>query len=1043
MKLVDFSVDRPVTIVMVVLGLLVLGLFSLHFLSLDLLPEINNPTISVSASYPGAGPQEVEHDVTKVIESGVGTISNIQKITSTSQTGSSSVQLQFAWGTNMDTAMADVRARLEMVKRRLPDEVDSVSVNKFDTNMMPIMNVAIGGSQDLATLRKMVDDTVQPAIERVDGVASVSVRGGLTREVEVVVNPWKLQQYGLGINQVIQTLQGENIDVTGGIIPRGQKNYIVRGLGKYEKVEQIADIPVQLSQGGFIHIRDLAEVKDTYARQDSYTLLNGQPAVSLSVQKQSGANTVDIADRVKKEFNRLQEQLPGNIQFVVAFDQAESIRNSINDVARTTMIGGGLAIVILLVFLRNIRTTVVIALAIPFAIIVTFTLMYFNKMTLNMMSMGGLSLGVGHMVDYSIVVLESIYRHRRNGEPPKEAAKKGAGEVGTAVIASALTVAVVFLPMIFVSGLAGQLFKQFALTVAFSQLAALFVSLTLIPLICSRIFGRLKDAGEGDKWYHRLFRKSEVWYNGLDEKYRGFLAWSLKKRRLVVGAAAAITIASLFLAPLVGTEFMPAQDSGQFSVDVQMPLGTVLTDTGAVMDRLSAIVGQVPEVDTILTSVGSRGMGGGGGGAQTESGSISVRLKPKAERKRTTDQIVEELRGKMRGIPGATIRISSSSSGMGMLSRAFSGRAIEITIKGDDLDELSRLAKQVVDIVNEVEGTRQVQNSIEAGRPELQIRFDREKIAQNNLTASQVSQVLKVAGDGQVVGSMDEGGTAVDVRLMLDPQVRKDTTSLENLFVTQGGVQLPLTQLASFESGVGPNVINRASMSRVAYVYGDYAGRDLGSIQKDIQAGLAQIPLPAGYIIEYSGQQQDMAESFRSLGMALSLALLLVYMVMAGQFESLLYPFCIMFAIPVSATGVVLSLLLTGRHFSMPAYIGIIMMSGIVVNNAIVLVDYINTLKKRGLERNEAIIAAGPVRLRPILMTALTTLFALVPLALGLGEGSEQQAPMATVVIGGLLVSTFLTLIIIPVIYTLFDDFGGKIINRYKKRFGNAPHVET
>ncbi|MCL6635505.1 MAG: efflux RND transporter permease subunit [Peptococcaceae bacterium] len=1038
MKLVDFSVDRPVTIVMIILGLLVLGMFSLNFLSIDLLPEITNPAITISASYPGAGPQEVEHDVTKIIESGVGTIANVEKITSTSQTGSSQVQMQFAWGTNMDTALADVRARLELVKRRLPDAVDSVSVFKFDTNMMPIMNVALAGSLDQATLKKMVDDTIQPALERVEGVAAVTVRGGLTREVEVLVSPMKLQQYGLGINQVIQTLQGENVDVAGGIIPKGQKNYVVRGLGKYENIEQLKNVPIPLPQGGFIHVGDLAEVKDTFARQDSYTLLNGKPAVSLSIQKQSGANTVNVADKVKKELARLQDQLPGNITFALAMDQSETIKNSINDVARTTMIGGCLAVVVLLVFLRNVRTTLVIALSIPFAVITTFTLMYFNKMTLNMMSMGGLSLGVGHMVDYSIVVLESIYRHRKSGKPAREAAKTGASEVATAVIASAITVAVVFLPMIFVKGLAGQIFKQFALTVAFSQLAALFVSLTLIPLICSRLFGRLEDGGQGDRWWHRLFRKSGVWYDSLDSKYRDLLVWSLRKRMLVVAVASAVTVASLFLAPFVGTEFMPSQDSGQFTVDVQLPNGTVLGETGKVMNRIGGIVAQVPEVENILTTVG----GGRSffGGTQTEVGQLSVRLKPKAERKRTTDQIVEDIRGKVRGFPGATIRVSASSSGMGILSRAFSGRPIEITIKGDDLNQLAQLAKQVTAVVNGVEGTRQVQNSMEAGRPELQIQFDREKIAQNNLTVGQVSQVLKVAGDGQVVSTMDEEGTAVDVRLMLSPEARSSTASLENLFVSQGGVQLPLTQLSRFVEGEGPNVINRASMSRVAYVYGDYAGRDLGSIQKDIRAGIDRIPLPAGYIIQYGGQQQDMAESFKSLGLALTLALLLVYMVMAGQFESLLYPFCIMFSIPVSVTGVVLSLLLTGRAFSMPAYIGVIMMSGIVVNNAIVLVDYINTLKKRGLARNEAIVAAGPVRLRPILMTALTTLFGMLPLALGLGEGTETQAPMATVVIGGLFVSTFLTLVIVPVVYTLFDDLGGRLVTFYRIRAaGGAP----
>lgn len=1035
MKLADFSVERPVTIVMIILALLVLGLFSLRFLSVDLFPEITNPSITVSATYPGAGPREVENDVTRVLESAVGTISNIQKVTSTSQTGSSQIQLQFAWGTDMDTALADVRARLELFKRRLPDSVDNINVYKFDTTMLPIMNLAVSGNQEQASIRKLVDDQIRPALERVEGVAAVNVRGGLTQEIQVLVNPRKLQHYGLNINQVMQALQSENIDVAGGIIPKGQKNYIVRGLGKYEKVEEICRIPIQILQGGFIHIEDVAEVKDTFARQDMYTLVNGRPAVSLSVQKQSGDNTVDVADRVKRELKRLQGQLPGDIQYAIAFDQSETIRASINDVSRTIIVGSGLAIIILLVFLRNVRTTLIIALSIPFAVITTFTMMYFNDMTLNLMSMGGLALGVGHMVDYSIVVLESIYRHRKSGLPPKEAAKQGTAEVGTAVTASALTVAVVFLPMVFVSGLAGQLFKQFALTVAFSQLAALFVALTLIPLLSSRIFGKLEDAAQGDKWWQQLFQKSETYYDNLDGKYRGFLVWSLKKRMLVAVCAGAITLAGFFMIPMVGTELMPSQDSGQFNIDVQMPNGTVLSETEAVMKQVGGVVSQAPEVDTILSIVG----GGRGfmGSSQTETGQLNVRLKPKAERKRSTDQVIEELRGKLRGIPGATIRISVSS-GLGVISRAFSGRPIEILIKGDDLDQLKTIAEQVTAVVNSVEGTRQTMNSMEAGRPELRVIFEREKIAQNNLTVSQVSQLLRVAGDGQVVSNLDTGGSQVNVRVLLSPEVRSSTASLENLFISQGGVQVPLTQLARFEEGVSPNVINRTSMSRVAYVYGDYAGRDLGSIQKDIRAGLDRVPLPPGYIIQYGGQQQDMAESFKSLALALMLALLLVYMVMAGQFESFLNPFVIMFTIPIAITGVVLSLMLTGRSFSIPAYIGIIMMCGIVVNNAIVLVDYINTLRKRGMSRDDAIVKAGPVRLRPILMTSLTTIIALVPLAMGIGEGAETQAPMATVVIGGLLVSTVLTLVIIPVVYTLLEDLGIKITGRYKRRFNTG-----
>ena len=588
MRIANFSVDRPVTIVMFILALLVLGLFSLRFLSIDLLPEITNPTITISASYPGAGPQEVEHDVTKVIESVVGTVSNVEKVNSTSQAGSCLVFLQFTWGANMDTALADVRARLELVRDALPDAVKNPAVYKFDTNMMPILGVAVSGRQDQASLKKLVDDEIQPALERVEGVAAVYNMGGLTREIEVLVDPMRLQQHNLSIGQVSQVLRSENIDVSGGVLPKGGKNYTVRGLGKYESVDQIKNIPVTVP-GGFIHISDIAEVKDTFARQDSYTLLDGRSTVSLFINKQSGSNTVEVADKVEQEFERLQKQLPGEISFVPVFDTAEIVRDSINDVARTTILGGSLAVVILLIFLRNLRTTIVIATAIPFAIITTFILMYFNKMTLNMMSMGGLALGVGHMVDYSIVVLESVYRYHQNGYEPKEAAKKGTAEVGMAVVASALTVAVVFLPMVFVKGLAGVLFKQFALTVAFSQLAALFVSLTLIPLISSRILGKIVTTPEGNRWWQRLFRKSGQWYDSLDNKYRNLLVFSLKRRFLVVAVTAGITLFSLVLR-LSSGRFMPPR-YGANHVDIEMPVGTTLAVTGGLLPRWETLPG--------------------------------------------------------------------------------------------------------------------------------------------------------------------------------------------------------------------------------------------------------------------------------------------------------------------------------------------------------------------------------------------------------------------------------------------------------------------
>jgi len=1034
MRIADFSVERPVAIVMVIVALLVLGLYSLRFLSVDLLPDIENPVISIRASYPGAGPEEAENDVARVLESGLGTVKNVTGISTASEVGSVTVTMNFAWGTDMDAALADVRAKVDQVKRLLPDVVTDVVANQVDYNAAPILRVGLAGDLDLAALKKTVDDEIKPRLEKIDGVATVTVRGGLDREIQVLLDPQRLQRYGLTVSQVSQLLESENVDVGGGIIPESQKDYVLRGLGKYKSATDLAGLPLQLPQGGSIYLRDIAEIKDTYARQDSYATLNGKQAVAIYVQKQSGANTVDVAERVKAEFARMEKELPGNIRFGLANDQSQTIKNSIRQVSEDTVLGGLLAVAVLLLFLRNVRTTLVIALAIPFAVITTFMLLYFNQMTLNLMSLGGLSLGLGHMVDYAIVVIESIYRYRRRGFEPKEAAKAGTAEVGGAVVASALTVAAVFLPMVFVQGLAGQIFKQFALTVAFSQLAALFVSLTLVPMLASKVLKNVEDVGEGGRWWHQLARRSGEFYDMLDSRYRGALQWSLGRRVLVSGVAAALLAVSVMLIPLIGTTFMPAEDTGQINIDVQLPAGTRLSETGSVMAGIEKKVKELPEVESILTNVG----GGKGiyGVSQAELGQMGVRLKPQGERSRSTEQAMEEIREKVKGIPGAKVRVSIFG-GMSMLSKSFSGRPIEVTVRGNDLEQLNQVARQAQKQVAGVAGTRQVTSSVEGGRPELRLQLDRERLSHYGLAAGQVASLLKIAGDGQVVTALDDRGTAVNIRLQLNEQARADVKSLENLTVNAaGGIQVPITEVADFVRSEGPSTIYRDGQSRVAYIYGDYSGRGLGEIMAEIESNVSALMLPPGYTVRYGGQSQDMAESFKSLGVAMILALLLIYMVMAGQFESLLYPFVIMFSIPVSISGVVLSLLLTGRDFSVPAYIGIIMMAGIVVNNAIVLIDYVNTLKKRGMPRDEAIVEAGPVRLRPILMTALATVFGLIPLALGLGEGSETQAPMATVVIGGLLVSTLLTLIIVPVVYTIFDDLGQKVIKRFAGSIG-------
>lgn len=604
MRLADFSVDRPVAITMLILALVVLGFVAVSYLSIDLLPDIYNPYISVRVSYPGAGPQEVENDVVKVLEGALGSVNNIEKITSSCQTGSGQVTLQFRWGTNLDTALSDVRAVIDRVRTRLPDSAQDISVLRFNPNTVPILRVSLTGDYTAEDLKRLADDVICPRLERQDGVASVNIFGGRTREIQILVDPSKLSSYNVGLNSLVQTLSAENVDTPGGIIPKGQINYIVRALGRYKSLQDLKELPIPLAQGGYVRLGQVAEVRDAFARQDSYALLDGKPSISLMINKQSGANTVDVAKRIKAELDKICRELPGNLRVYYVFDQADSIARSIRQLVRDSVLGGVLAILVLFIFLRNVSTTLVIALAIPFAINTTFILLYFTKLTLNLMSLGGLSLGIGHMIDYSIVVLEAIYRYRQRGYDPKAAAKGGTAEVAMAVIASALTVAVVFLPVVFVQGLAAQFFRQFALTVAFSQLAALFVSLTLIPMLASRLFGTVRDLSEGNRWWNRLFRKSEEWYNSLDRFYRGGLAWALRHRALVLVAAAAVMGASLIFMPLIGRELFPPEDTGQLSVDVQMPVGTVLEQTGAVLNKMASIIAQIPEVQGIALTVG-------------------------------------------------------------------------------------------------------------------------------------------------------------------------------------------------------------------------------------------------------------------------------------------------------------------------------------------------------------------------------------------------------------------------------------------------------
>lgn len=1032
MKIANFSVDRPIAISMLIIALVFLGLFSLPRLAVDLYPEMELPIAVIVTSYEGAAPAEVEKIVTKPIESAVATTGNIQEINSRSQSGTSLVIVRFNWGTNMDNAALELREKIDMVKAMLPSEISSPRVMKLDPNQAPIISFSLTGL-DVVNLKKLAEDTVQPRLERIEGVASVGLSGGKTREINIILDQAKMESYNLTPSQIMQALASDNISGTAGAMERGSNEVSIRVLGEYNKIEDLQRIRINLPGmgAGSLPLGDLATVEDSFKKETKFAFVDGKPSISFDVMKSTGSNTVQVAKSVKQEVENLNKILPAGVQITTVVDTSKFIQQSINNVIQHSMLGGFLAIVILYLFLRNVRSTLVVALVIPISVIATFTMMYFGNQTINMLSLGGLALGLGSLVDFSVVVLESIYRYRQNGHGVIEAAKLGTAEVGTAVTAAAATQVVVFLPIIFVSGLAGILFKPMALTVSFSHIAALFAALTLVPMLSSRL---LKNVAPPDETLPEGKTKNPVIHFGrfmhrLNGYYGNILRWSLGNRKKTVGITVILLVLSLIALPFIGTEFIPSMDQGEITVSLELPSGTKVAETAKVASQLESLAHHnIDEIERIFTTVGTGGQLSFLGVGTGNMASMQIKLTPLEQRKISTAEAAEKLRIAMTDVPGADITVTATDNSGGP-----GGQPIDIAIRGDDLAVLNQLGDLLVEVVKGVEGTRNVSNSLAKANPEVQIIVDREQASRYGLSATQVLHAVRIAFDGQIVSRMRTGDDEVDVRLST-PADSKSLDKLSNLtIVSPTGAKVPLSVVASIESHHAPMEIHRTSQSREVRITAEVSGRDLGSINNEIMAELDNLALPEGYMVKFGGQAEDMANSFKDLGMALMLSVVLVFMVMAAQFESLFQPFIIMFSLPPTFIGVVFGLGITGHHLSVPALIGTIMLVGVVLNNAIVLVDYINTLRKRGYERNEAILEAGPVRLRPILMTALTTILALIPLAFATGEGSEGQAPMAVVVSFGLAFSTLITLVLVPVVYTIFDDLGKKISARINK----------
>ncbi|MGI6488852.1 MAG: efflux RND transporter permease subunit [Syntrophothermaceae bacterium] len=1031
MKLPRIAVNRPVTITILVAVVFILGFVSLSRLAVDLYPDIKLPVAAAITNYAGAGPEEMESQVSEPIEEMLGTISNVKEIQSISSPGLSLVIVRFNWNTDMDFATLDMREKLAMIEKFLPGGCDKPMVIKMDPAMMPIIQIGMTGGHDLAQLQDLAENKIKPELERMDGVASVVLTGGLTREVRVEVDPVKLRNYGLTTGEISQALMADNFSQAAGTVKHGSQQLFIRNLQEFESVDDIRNVTIMTHTGQNVLLSQVADVIDGYKDVDQYTRMNMNPSIGVHILKQSDANTVVISDQIKATLETLKETLPGGIEVGIIFDQADFINQSMDTIKRCMIQGSLLAMIILFFFLRSVPSTLVIATSIPLSIIATFVLMYFSGMTMNLVSMGGVALGIGRIVDDSIVVLESIFRHRRLGKPPMQAAIEGTNEVGNAVMAATFTTVAVFLPIVFVEGIAAILFRPLGLTVSFAILSSLVVALTIIPLLSSRMLkGEVLQEiplDETVKGPRRAVNRFGRFIDGLGEWYRGVINWALRRRRLVVITVTVLMVASLGMVPFIGAEFLSATDAGQISIAVEMDTGTVLDETNKVAAQIEEGVKEIPEVTTVFTSVGPEGsMMMDTGASESDRATVMVMLLKKSERARSTTDIAEEIRKKVADIPGAKIKVTEFDPATVGMSYS---NPINVKIAGDDLDVLKELSEETKAIVRGVSGTREVEASLTEGKPEVQIKVDRRKAALYGLAPGQVASNIKTAVEGQVSTRYRVEGDEVDVRVRYAASARDDLSQLGTIMLSSPtGAQIPLSQVASFELDRGPVSITRIHQERVAEITADLANRDVASATAEVQQRIdSELQLPPGYRVEYTGENKEMMESFRSLLLALLLAVVLVYAVMAIQYESFFDPFVIMFSVPTCFIGGAAALVITGRTFSVVTFIGVIMLVGVAVSNAIVLVDYIKTLRRRGMERDQAIAEAGAVRIRPILMTALATILAMFPLALGLGEGGEVSAPLATVVIGGLAASTVITLVLVPVVYTIFDDWGQKI----------------
>jgi HAE1 family hydrophobic/amphiphilic exporter-1 len=1014
------AIERPVTMFMISGVVILLGVMSLSRLPVDLMPDITYPSLTVRVSYPGVGPLEMEELVTRPIEQAVSATSGVERLESTSSEGSSRVTLNFAWGTDLNEAADDVRNRLDRVRGRLPEEADPPVMFKFDANAAPIMSVGVEGDFDRVTLREMAENDLSPRLERVPGVASVSVEGGLRRQIHVELSKEKITALELPVNRIVQLLRSENQNVPLGLIDEGDRTYLLRSQGQFESLTDIEDLVVMTRGGVPVYLRDIAVVRDSTEDLRSFTRINGKPGVRLRITKQSGQNTVAIADAVRREVDRINAEIPG-LTLAVLDDSSRFITRAIASVREAALLGAVLVVGVIFVFLRNVRSTLIICTSIPISIIGTFALLYFGGFTLNTMTFGGLALGVGMIVDASIVVLENTYRHMEMGKDRMRAAIEGSEEVWSAILAATLTHVAVFVPLLFLSGVSSILFKQLAYVVMFSLSMSLFVAVTIVPVLCSRVLRPPVPVGERSGVAGWLFAISERMLNRLDESYRNVLHRALVHRPTVLGLGTSLVIAAALILPTVGYELMPEADEGEVRVTAELPVGTRIERAHDVALRLESLLAEyVPERDMIITQAGSGGFGGSASRTQA-----TVRLVSKENRTRTSEEIARDLNRMLTGVIPGVIISTRASGGNFQMNRLMGGgeSRLALEVRGDDLElarEISQAAKDAMDKVPEVRNAR---ISREEGRPELAVDVDRPKAALLGLSVTNVADSIRTSVAGTQAAFFRQHGNEYPIIVRLRQEDRERIEDINDVMVNAPtGQVMQAKSLMVLRNQSGPTEIQRKNQERILRVTAEPEVALSDAVQA-VNERLGDVRVSPQFSVGFGAEVEEQSRAFRQLQLMLILAIVLVYAVMASQYESLRDPFIIMFSVPLASIGVVLALKLTNTTFSLQAYIGVIMLAGIVVSNAILLVDYTNVLRRRdGFGIRQAVEQAGRTRLRPILMTTLTTILGLVPMALALGDGGELQAPLARVVIGGLAASALITLVFVPTVYTLFEE---------------------